>query len=106
MTMLHSLPIVNCCCCCCSLNQEQRRRDMTRISHENKQMLQRLQKVEPMYKVADWIEDWQRKEELTTMITAYPEGQRPGTSSGAIPLANKVNQRNSIGLIISCLHVM
>ena len=63
---------------------------MARISHENKQMLQRLQKVEPMYKVTNWIEDWQRKEELTTMITAYPEGQRPGTSSGAIPLANKV----------------
>lgn len=37
-------------------------------------MLKRLEQVEPIYKVADWIDDWRRKEELTEMITAFPEG--------------------------------
>jgi len=43
-------------------------------------MLQRLQKVEPTYKVSDWIDDWQQKEELTELITAYPSRQ-PSASS-------------------------
>ena len=36
-------------------------------------MLERLQKVKPMYRVDEWIKDWQRNGELTEMITAYPQ---------------------------------
>ena len=50
-------------------------------------MLKRLQSAEPMYKISNWADDWQRKEELTSMITAYPEA---GTAGNEIPLANKV----------------
>lgn len=35
-------------------------------------MLQRLQSVKPVYRISDWIDDWQRSEELTQRITAYP----------------------------------
>ena len=35
-------------------------------------MLQRLEKVRPMYRITDWIDDWQRSEELTQRITAFP----------------------------------
>ncbi len=43
------------------------------MAKENREMLKRLEKVEPMYKVSDCIEDWRRKEDITGMITAYPE---------------------------------
>ena len=43
------------------------------MAKENREMLKRLEKVEPMYKVSDWIEDWRRKEDITGMITAYPD---------------------------------
>ena len=43
------------------------------MAKENQEMLKRLEKVEPMYKVSDWIEDWRKKEEITGMITAYPD---------------------------------
>ena len=59
--------------CHYSLNQLQRQREMERVAKENKEMLKRLEKVEPIYKVSDWIEDWRRKEEITGMITAYPD---------------------------------
>ena len=42
------------------------------MSKENLEMLKRLEKVEPIYKVTDWIDDWRKKEELTEMITTYP----------------------------------
>ena len=35
-------------------------------------MLERLQKVQPVYRISDWIDDWQRSEELTQRISAYP----------------------------------
>ena len=35
-------------------------------------MLQRLQKVKPVYRISDWIDDWQKSEELTQRIAAYP----------------------------------
>ncbi|XP_064394176.1 uncharacterized protein LOC135341524 [Halichondria panicea] len=57
-----------------SLNEKQRQDELDRIAKENKAMLKRLEQVEPIYKVADWIDDWRRKEELTEMITAFPEG--------------------------------
>ena len=59
--------------CDYSLNQLQRQREMERVAKENKEMLKRLEKVEPIYKVSDWVEDWRRKEEITEMITAYPD---------------------------------
>ena len=40
---------------------------------ENKELLKRLEKVQPIYRVSDWVDDWQKKEELTSRITAYPE---------------------------------
>ena len=49
---------------------------MDRIAKENKEMLKRLEKVEPYYKVADWIDDWRKKEELTDMITIFPDDTR------------------------------
>lgn len=58
---------------------------MERVAKENRELLKRLQKVGPMYRVSDWINDWQRKEELTSMITSYPVGAETG-----IPLAKKV----------------
>ena len=57
----------------CSLNQSQRQREMERVAKENREMLKRLEKVEPIYKVSDWIENWRRKEDITGMITAYPD---------------------------------
>lgn len=48
---------------------------MGRIAKENKEMLKRLEKVEPIYKVTNWIDDWRRKEELTDMITIFPDEQ-------------------------------
>ena len=69
-----------------SLNQEQRQRDNQRVARENRQLLKRLEKVEPMYKVSSWVDDWQRKGELASMITAYPERM----DAAAIPVANKV----------------
>ena len=54
---------------------------MERVARENKQMLKRLEKVKPMYKVSEWVDDWERKEQLTGMITNYPE----------IPVARKVH---------------
>ncbi len=38
------------------------------------ELLKRLEEVEPMYKVSEWIDDWQRKEELADMITSFPNG--------------------------------
>lgn len=71
-----------------SLNQEKRQREVQRVARENRQLLERLEKVEPMYKVSSWIEDWQRKGELTNMITAYPEASTGAT----IPVANKIKK--------------
>ncbi len=67
----------------CSLNEQHRQRELERVAMENKSMLKRLQVAKPMYRVADWVNDWQRKEELTSMITSYPQGP-------SIPVANKV----------------
>ena len=35
-------------------------------------MVQRLQKVKPVYRISDWIDDWQKSEELAQRITTYP----------------------------------
>ena len=75
----------------CSLNQQQREDEMKRVAEENKvghpnnnnnnnntdlyltqAMLHRLQLVQPNYKVTDWIDDWQKKEELSENITTFP----------------------------------
>ena len=40
-------------------------------------MLQRLEKVQPVYRISDWIDDWQKSEELTQRITAYPPPRTP-----------------------------
>ena len=40
-------------------------------------MQKRLDKVEPMYKMSEWIDDWKKNAELTEMITAYPSTTEP-----------------------------
>ena len=35
-------------------------------------MQKRLEKVEPMYKISECVEDWKKNAELTKMITTYP----------------------------------
>lgn len=67
-----------------SLNQSQRQREMERVAKENAAMLKRLEKVEPIYKVSDWVDDWRRKQDLTERITAYPneyQASRPVSRS-------------------------
>ena len=42
------------------------------------EMQKRLEKVEPIYRIGDWVEDWKKNADLTEMITAYPtEEQSP-----------------------------
>lgn len=52
---------------------------MERVAKENREMLKRLEQVEPIYKVSDWVDDWRRTQELTEMITAYPMEFQPST---------------------------
>lgn len=74
-----------------SLNQQQRQREVERVAHENKRMLKRLEQVEPIYKVSVWVDEWQRKEALTGMISCYPEAQsRSDTPIMASSLAKNV----------------
>ena len=49
------------------------------MSKDNKEMLKRLQQVEPMYRVQEWIDDWQRKEDHTERITAFPSAMATTT---------------------------
>ena len=51
------------------------------MAKENKEMLKRLERVEPIYKVSDWVDDWRRKEEITGMITTYPNDFQDVVSS-------------------------
>lgn len=62
-----------------SLNDLQRQRELERVSKDNKEMLKRLQQVEPMYRVQEWIDDWQRKEDHTERITAFPSAMATTT---------------------------
>ena len=55
---------------------------MERVAKENRDMLKRLEMVEPIYKVSDWVDDWRKKEEITGMITAYPNDFQAVVSSG------------------------
>lgn len=36
-------------------------------------MQKRIEQVRPVYKIADWVEDWKKNAELTELITAFPE---------------------------------
>lgn len=49
-------------------------------------LLQRLEKVKPMYRISDWIDDWQRSEELTQRITAYPTAPHAHTVSDTVSI--------------------
>ena len=71
------------------------------MSKENVAMLKRLEKVEPIYKVSDWIDDWRRKEELTEMITAYPnelQASRPVVSIILLQMLSQSYTNNSFPL--------
>ncbi len=35
-------------------------------------MQKRLESVEPIYRIADWVEDWKKNADLTEMITQFP----------------------------------
>jgi hypothetical protein len=65
-----------------SLNDEKRQREMERVACENKAMVQRLQKVKPVYRISDWIDDWQKSEELAQRITTHPT-KSPSRSKSA-----------------------
>ena len=54
-------------------------------------MQKRLEKVEPMYRIADWVEDWQKNAELTALITQFPSTEQspPNSRKGK-------NVRNSL----------
>ena len=49
-------------------------------------MLQRLEKVKPMYRISDWIDDWRRSEELTERITAFPTSTHLPSKSKTLPV--------------------
>lgn len=51
-------------------------------------MLKRLEKVEPTYKVADWIDDYRRKEELIDMITTFPDETKPAEDRVSVCVSN------------------
>lgn len=56
-----------------SLNHLQRKRELERVARENGELVKRLEKVEPIYKLTDWVDDWEKNEKLHEMITCYPE---------------------------------
>lgn len=66
-------------------------------------MLQRLQKVKPMYRIGEWIDDWRRSEELTERITAYPTSTHMPSKSKTLPVRAASIQCYP-SFIISSLH--
>lgn len=70
-------------------------------------MLQRLEKVQPTYCITDWIDDWQRSEELAQRITTYPtpsptrsksacRGTRSATPHGMEQSSGEVSEKLTI----------
>ena len=39
--------------------------------------------MHPMYRVSDWVNDWEKKEQLVENITAYPTSSRVSSSNPA-----------------------
>lgn len=64
-----------------SLNASKRQREQQQLSQENAAILKRLQDVRPMYRVSDWVTDWEKKELLTENISAYPTSSRVSSST-------------------------
>ncbi|XP_025911159.1 uncharacterized protein CFAP97D1 [Apteryx rowi] len=58
-----------------SLNREKRKKELLRVSQENRAILDRITKSEPQYQVQRWYEDWQQAEKYMANIARYPRGQ-------------------------------
>uniref|UniRef100_A0A8C4JGK0 Cilia- and flagella-associated protein 97 n=1 Tax=Dromaius novaehollandiae TaxID=8790 RepID=A0A8C4JGK0_DRONO len=58
-----------------SLNGEKRKKELLRVSQENRAILDRITKSEPQYQVQRWYEDWQKAEKYMANIARYPRGQ-------------------------------
>ncbi|XP_010213196.1 PREDICTED: uncharacterized protein C17orf105 homolog, partial [Tinamus guttatus] len=63
-----------------SLNREKRKKELQRVSQENRAILDRITKSESQYQVQRWYEDWQQAEKYMANITRYPHGQHKAHS--------------------------
>ena len=62
-------------------------------------MLKRLQGVRPVYKMAEWVSDWEKKEQLVENITAYPTSSRASSAKRThiqAAISNKVRERGCL----------
>lgn len=55
-----------------SLNKDGRRKELQRITRENKDLLRRIQHVEPAYDHLEWQEDARKHEEWLRTLCEYP----------------------------------
>ena len=67
-------------------------------------MLQRLQKVQPVYRTSDWIDDWQKSEELSQRITTYPSPSSTHTVSSTSIVYSSVESKQTQGRSKSAPH--
>lgn len=64
-----------------SLVDIQRKRELKKITDENKRMLRRIQLADPVYNRTKWEQDALRREQLLRVISEFPE-TAAGMSSG------------------------
>ncbi|KAL4635531.1 hypothetical protein GN956_G13395 [Arapaima gigas] len=57
-----------------SLSSEKRRRELLRVTRENRALLERLSRCGSSYSVARWHEDWLRSNRYGDNIARYPRG--------------------------------
>ncbi|XP_078512243.1 uncharacterized protein LOC144771860 [Lissotriton helveticus] len=57
-----------------SLNKEKREQELLKVSRENQNILERIEKCEPQYRVQKWAEDYQKAEQYMDSIAKYPRG--------------------------------
>jgi hypothetical protein len=55
-----------------SLNREKRKRELLRITHDNQEILIRIQLRQPEYDHRKWLEDWERNQDFMDNISHYP----------------------------------
>ena len=69
-----------------SLNLSRRRENLDRITFDNSYLLDRLQKMEPYYKVDDWERDFQRSENIVKHMMEF-DYIGPEPDAGVVPAA-------------------
>ncbi|KAJ1117523.1 hypothetical protein NDU88_005722 [Pleurodeles waltl] len=57
-----------------SLNKEKREQELLKVTKENQNILERIEKCEPQYRVQKWAEDYQKAEQYMDSIAKYPRG--------------------------------